>query len=170
MPENAASRGDGGITGTRQDLRSSVNRPAPRLGWAKVPDLQRQPAATERSWRVAANCLLRARYDNESSCGLVLLSVLAMTRSLTYVHVSVSLCHLVRFRCVRSPGGEGEITRKRIASEVLHEALEALRDDIDIAIYDATNTTPERRKWLSDAVASSGLHVQVRIATSKVVL
>lgn len=63
--------------------------------------------------------------------------------------------------CVLS-GGEGEKTRKRIASEVLHEALEALRSDIDIAVYDSSNATCQRRKWLADAVASSGLHAQVQ--------
>lgn len=63
--------------------------------------------------------------------------------------------------CLLLPGGEGEKTRKRMASEVLHEALEALREDIDIAIYDSSNVTSQRRKWLADAVASSGLHAQV---------
>lgn len=65
------------------------------------------------------------------------------------------------YLCVVS-GGEGEKTRKRIASEVLHEALEALRSDIDIAVYDSSNATCQRRKWLADAVASSGLHAQVQ--------
>ena len=49
----------------------------------------------------------------------------------------------------------------RIAGEVLGEALEALKDDIDIAVLDASNITKERRRWLADAVASSGLHCQV---------
>lgn len=59
------------------------------------------------------------------------------------------------------PGGQGEKTRKRIAGQVLDEALEALRSDIDIAVYDGSNVTRDRRKWLSEAVASSGLHAQV---------
>lgn len=61
-------------------------------------------------------------------------------------------------------GGEGEKIRKRIAAEVLGEALEALRSDIDIAIYDASNITMQRRRWLSEVVAASGVHSQARSA------
>ncbi|CAN0587133.1 unnamed protein product, partial [Laminaria digitata] len=52
---------------------------------------------------------------------------------------------------------EGEKVRRRIASEVLAEALTALSEDIDIAIYDASNITRERRLWLAQEVAASGL-------------
>lgn len=45
----------------------------------------------------------------------------------------------------------------------MNEALEALREDIDIAIYDASNITKERRRWLAREVAVSGLHIQVRL-------
>ncbi|CAN0195847.1 unnamed protein product, partial [Scytosiphon promiscuus] len=58
-------------------------------------------------------------------------------------------------------GGEGEKIRRRLAAEVLGEALEALESDIDIAIYDSSNIDRERRAVLKDAVAASGLHAKV---------
>ncbi len=59
-----------------------------------------------------------------------------------------------------SPGGEGEKIRIRLAAEVLNEALEALKSDIDIAIYDASNINQQRRRLLKDSVAASGLHAK----------
>lgn len=51
----------------------------------------------------------------------------------------------------------------RIAEEVLEDALDALKEAIDIAIVDASYVTSERRRWLADAVAGSGLHCQASV-------
>lgn len=65
-----------------------------------------------------------------------------------------------RPRAYTYSGGEGEKVRMRIAEEVLEDALDALKEAIDIAIVDASYVTSERRRWLADAVAGSGLHCQ----------
>eukprot|EP00904_Undaria_pinnatifida_P014300 jgi/Undpi1/9/HiC_scaffold_1.g00009.m1 len=59
------------------------------------------------------------------------------------------------------PGGEGEAIRRRIACEVLAEALTALSEDIDIAIYDASNISKDRRLWLAQEVEDSGLRCKL---------
>lgn len=57
-------------------------------------------------------------------------------------------------------GGEGEKIRTRLAAELLDEALQALENDIDIAIYDASNINKQRRRLFKDSVAASGLHAK----------
>lgn len=61
---------------------------------------------------------------------------------------------------VQFSGGEGEKIRTRLAAEVLDEALRALENDIDIAIYDASNINKKRRSFVKDSVAASGLHAK----------
>lgn len=63
-------------------------------------------------------------------------------------------------RSLLATGGEGEKIRIRLAAEVLNEALEALKSDIDIAIYDASNINQQRRRLLKDSVVASGLHAK----------
>lgn len=43
---------------------------------------------------------------------------------------------------------------------MLDDALEALRSDIDIAIYDASNINQQRRRLLKESVAASGLYAK----------
>eukprot|EP00611_Tribonema_gayanum_P026782 TRINITY_DN6463_c0_g1_i2.p1 TRINITY_DN6463_c0_g1~~TRINITY_DN6463_c0_g1_i2.p1 ORF type:complete len:552 (-),score=217.16 TRINITY_DN6463_c0_g1_i2:103-1758(-) len=61
-----------------------------------------------------------------------------------------------------SMGGTGEAVRLQIAQQALDDATQALRSGVDIAIYDAANTTARRRKWLVDRVRDlEGVHVNV---------
>jgi hypothetical protein len=48
---------------------------------------------------------------------------------------------------------KGEEARREMAAVAFTEMVGVLKTDvIDIAIFDATNTTQERRKWLKDAL------------------
>jgi broad specificity phosphatase PhoE len=64
-----------------------------------------------------------------------------------------------------------EEARKDVARIALNEMMEQLKaDTVDIAIFDATNTTRDRRRWLSDSIAAAepvvGAKVQLMFVES----
>jgi hypothetical protein len=63
--------------------------------------------------------------------------------------------------CQRNPIVPRQV-RREIAGKVLEDVLEALRTDIDIAVFDAANCTRARRRWIRQQVQDAGLYAQVR--------
>lgn len=49
---------------------------------------------------------------------------------------------------------EGVRLRRQMASAALEEMMRALQGDVDIAVFDATNSSRDRRAWLRSALAS----------------
>jgi hypothetical protein len=53
--------------------------------------------------------------------------------------------------------------RNQIAEHVLDDAIEALKTSVDIVVFDAANSTQQRRKWISEKVQAADLYAQVSI-------